>query len=437
MTGAPTDRERGRQRIMILTTTTGYQTRAFVSAAAALGVEIAIGSDRCHVLDDPWRDGALALRFEDPDGSARLIASYARDLPLNGIVALGDRPVATLGRACELLGLPGHTPLGGDLCRDKFLSHVRLHRAGVLVPRFARFSVSEASPEILAGVKARIGFPCVVKPLGLSASQGVMRANDGRELARSIERLRAILRAPGVQVMREEANRFIQIEEYVGGSEIAVEGLVDRGAPHILAVFDKPDPLEGPFFEETIYVTPSRLEDAALTKAARVVTKAARTLGLYHGPFHAELRVSARGVYLIDIAARSIGGLCSKAVRFLFACTGRTRSLETLLTELALGRNVHPIQREECASGVMMIPIEREGILAGVDGLDEAQRVAGVEEIIITAKPGQRMIPFPEGCSYPGFIFARGDSPAFVESALRAAHKSLRFQTTTALPVAR
>ncbi|MGH9469872.1 MAG: ATP-grasp domain-containing protein, partial [Terriglobia bacterium] len=332
------------QRVMILCTTTGYQTRAFVSAALELGLEVSIGSDRCHTLKDPWRDGALALRFEDPESSARQIAARAREVPVDGIVALGDRPVSTLARACELLGLPGHPPLAADACHDKFISHLRLRHAGVPAPPFARFSGE--SREMLDAAQARIGFPCVLKPLGLSASQGVMRANSAAEFLQRLERLCAILRAPGVQVMREESSRYVQVERYIEGKEIAVEGLVDRGSVHVLAVFDKSDPLEGPYFEETIYVTPSRLEGAALGKAIRVVRKAVRALGLFHGPFHAELRVNPHGIYMIDLAARSIGGLCSKALRFSSQPLGGDISLEKLLTALALGRNIHPVRRE-------------------------------------------------------------------------------------------
>lgn len=412
-------------RLMILSTTTGYQTQAFVNAAHEMGVEVAFGSDRCHVLEDPWRDGALALHFEDPEGSAFRIAEQAQQNPVQGIVALGDRPVSTLARACQLLRLPGHPIEAADICRDKYRSRERLRAAGLNVPQFARFPL-EADPRDIVGPPT--GFPCVLKPLALSASRGVIRANNREEFVRSFERIRAILRSPDVQVMRERSSNYVQVESYIEGREIAVEGLVDREAITTLAIFDKPDPLEGPYFEETLYVTPSRLEEETQREVVTTLERAIRVCGLFHGPFHAELRLNARGVWPLEIAARSIGGLCSKALRFSSPALGEDVSLEKLLIALALGWNVHPIHREQAASGVMMIPIEREGIYQGVEGVDEAREVPGVTEVVITAKPGQRLVPLPEGCSYLGFIFARAGASELVENALRKAHCRLRLK---------
>ncbi len=420
---------------MILCTTTGYQTRAFVEAAGEMGLEAAFGSDRCHVLEDPWRDGALPLRFEDPQTSALQIVGYAQRNPVHAIVALGDGPVATAARACQMLGLPFHTPRAADVCRNKYLCRERLRAAALKTPKFGRFPLDADPRAAVSQAGSSIGFPCVLKPLALSASRGVIRANDATEFIESFERIGKLLHSADVRVMRDEASDYIQVEEYVEGIEIAAEGIVIRGEPRILAIFDKPDPLEGPFFEETIYVTPSRLPGSAQDQLRTALERAIKTLGLFHGPFHAELRINCRGVWPLEIAARSIGGLCSRALRFCSLSWGGNVSLERVIVALALGEDLCAVRREERASGVMMIPVGQDGIYESIEGVNDAREVPGVEDVIITAKPAQRLVAWPEGCSYPGFIFARGSTPEFVESALRAAHSKLRFCISAALPV--
>jgi biotin carboxylase len=420
---------------MILCSTTGYQTRTFVEAAAHLSMEPVFGSDRCHVLDDPWQDGALALRFEDPERAANEIAGYTRHNPIAAVVALGDRPTRAAARACRMLGLPFHPPAAVDLCRDKSLFRETLREVGLHTPRFIRFPKEDDAGESADATAARVGFPCVLKPLALAASQGVIRANDRNQFIEAHERISTLLASPHVQVLREETSRYIQVEEYIGGIEIAVEGLVQRGVPKILAVFDKPDPLEGPFFEETIYVTPTRLTAERQSEVQEVLRRAVNALGLFHGPLHGEFRINDRGVWPLELAARPIGGLCARALRFRMPGAGSTVSLEELMIRLACGEDVQGARREECASGVMMIPVREAGVYDGVDGMEIARLTPGVEDVIITAKQGQALIPWPEGCSYPGFIFARGGSPEFVERALRTAHSKLRLCVLPALPV--
>lgn len=424
-----------RPRLMILCSTTGYQTRAFAGAAESMGVSVSFGSDRCHVLDDPWRDGALPLRFEKPDDSARQIAAAARAQPVDGMVALGDRPVSTAARACELLGLPFHPPLAADTCRDKYRSRERLRDAGFNIPLFERFPIEADPHKIVSGRGPNTGFPCVLKPLALSGSRGVIRANSPEEFVRCFLRLRRLLRSREVRVMREETSGEIQVETYVEGTEVAVEGIVDHGSATAFATFDKPDPLEGPYFEETIYVTPSRLAAGVQRKIIETVGRAVTALGLFHGPFHAELRINSKGVWPLEIAGRSIGGLCARTLRFSTPALGENVSLEQVLIALALGRNISPVERERLSAGVMMIPIEKGGVLQSVDGMDDARSAPGIEDIVMTTRPGERLVPFPEGCSYPGFIFARGRSPSTVERVLRRAHKKLHFNVTPNLPV--
>ncbi|HEX5411435.1 MAG TPA: ATP-grasp domain-containing protein [Terriglobia bacterium] len=423
------------RRLLLLTTTTGYQTRAFVQVAEKLGVVVAFGSDRCHVLDDPWQDGALALKFENPAESAAKIVEYAGRLPVDAIVALGDATPPTAARAAEMLGLLFHPPQTSDICRDKYRSRQRLAECGLNVPRFTRFPIAAHPEDIVKDGVVPIGFPCVLKPLALSASRGVIRANHAREFIDAFKQIQTLLRSPEVQVKRDETSHYVQVEEYIDGEEIAVEGIVDRGRLKVLAIFDKPDPLVGPYFEESIYATPSRLPLETQAEVEETIRRAVQALGLHHGPLHAELRINRRGPWILEVAARSIGGLCSRALRFHAAGRDEHISLEELIIRLALGENIETIRREEAASGVMMIPVPMAGIFQQIEGIEAARATPGVEEIVITAQPNQKLIPLPEGTSYPGFIFARGASPEFVEGALREAHQKMRFVMGTALPV--
>ena len=268
----------------------------------------------------------------------------------------------------------------------------------------------------------------MLKPLNLSASRGVIRANDPAEFVAAFDRIRALLLSPEVVVTREEQNRYLAVESFIPGREFALEGLVTAGRLETLALFDKPDPLDGPFFEETIYVTPSsqtlQVQQSLIAAAERAVS----ALGLTHGPVHAEMRHNEEGAWILEIAARPIGGLCARALRF----DGGT-PLEELIIRHALGEQMPSPRLDGPASGAMMIPIPRAGIYQEASGVDRAAQVAGIEEVIITAKQGQKLVPLPEGASYLGFIFARDETPADVERALREAHRCLDFRIATAL----
>jgi biotin carboxylase len=422
-------------RVLLLATTTGYQTQSYVEAAEKLGCEVVLGTDRCHVLEDPWRDAALPLRFEQADEAVTEIVEFARAKPLSAILAAGDRPTPTAARAAQALGLLSHPPEAADICRDKYRSRERLREAGLNVPEFTRFQVDADPREVLTVGDTE--FPCVLKPLALSASRGVIRANNSQEFVAAFERIRALLHSPDVGVLREDTSNFIQVETYIEGQEIAVEGIMERGRLRLLAIFDKPDPLEGPYFEETIYTTPSRLAGETQQQVVQALTRAVGALGLYHGPLHAELRVNLAGAWVLEIAARSIGGLCSKALRFRIPLVEENVSLEELLIRLALGMDVSRVFREDTASGVMMIPIPQAGFYQETQGIEQAWEIPGIEEVTITAKSQQKLVPLPEGSSYLGFIFARGHSPEFVEDALRSAHQKLQFVITPELPIIR
>ncbi len=406
------------KRLLLIGATTGYQTRAFAGAAERLGYELVLATDRCHVLDDPWGDHAIALRFEDPAGTAAALAAQAK---VDGIVALGDRPAYIAALAAERLGIPYNSPDSVAASRNKFLARERFRAAGLLVPEFRRVPLSEG-PERPA---RETDYPCVLKPLGLSASRGVIRANNPTDFGAAFRRIENLLADPDIARLHEDQDRFLQVESFIEGREFALEGILTDGELGVLALFDKPDPLNGPFFEETIYITPSR-EDPSTQDAIVETTRAAvEALGLTRGPIHAEMRVNQRGVWMLEVAARPIGGLCARVLP----------GLEDLILRHAAGETASLAANAAPAAGVMMIPIPREGIYVDVQGLDAARAQPGIEDVVITAKQGQKLVPLPEGASYLGFIFARGETPEDVEQTLRASHRQLSFEVSTALPV--
>jgi ATP-grasp domain/L-amino acid ligase C-terminal domain 2/ATP-grasp N-terminal domain len=422
------------KRVLMFATTTGYQTRSFGEAAQRLGVELVFATDRCDMLDDPWQDSAIPVRFHEEDRSVASILEQSRTRPVDGILVVGDRPTTIAAMVGEALGLPGHQSVATAVARNKLLTRERLRDSDLHAPWFFPTDVT-ADPYELAG---GISYPCVVKPLSLSGSRGVMRADDEASFAQAFLRLRQLLASPDVRAERDEAHDGILVEGFIEGWEFAVEGLMHHGALYELAIFDKPDPLDGPFFEETIYVTPSLAPEPMQRDIVDAVARAAAAIGLTHGPVHAECRVGDRGVYVLEVAARPIGGLCAGALRFQkndARAGAASISLEELLMRHALGESPDDWRREAAASGVMMIPIPQPGIYRGVEGVDGAKSVRGIDDVRITAKPDQKLVPLPEGASYLGFIFARGETPAAAEQSLRDAHGCLRFVIDPEVPM--
>ncbi len=421
-------------RVLLLATTTGYQTRSFSEAAERLGVQLVFATDRCHVLDDPWGDQAIPIYFHDEPASVAAILDAGRERRFDGVITVGDRPTVIAARVCEALGLPGNPPQAAAVARNKELMRECLQAAGLPVPAFIRTAVT-ADPGLVA---SGIPFPCVLKPVALSGSRGVMRADNPRELAAAFTRLAALLRSPDIRAERNDAHQTALVEQFIPGREYAIEALLHHGGLNVLAVFDKPDPLDGPFFEETLYVTPSMAPASVQADIVRAIARAARAIGLRHGPVHAEVRVNDAGVFVLEVAARPIGGLCARALRFAGPAPDGvepTISLEELLLRHAFGEGPASYTRERCASGVMMIPIPRRGVLRNVGGVQAAREVAGIVDLRITAKIDQTLVPLPEGASYLGFIFARGATPAAVERSLRDAHARLTFTIDPEFPV--
>jgi len=425
-------------RLLLLLPTASYRTAAFVEAARRLGVDLSVASERPSTFQDANPRGLLTLHLSDPARAAGEARAFAQEHPLQGVVGVDDDTAVVAAAIAGELGLVGNDVAAAHAARDKHEQRTLLAGVGVPVPRFTRYGVDDDPRRLAAGVS----YPCVLKPLRLAASRGVIRADTPEQFVAAFERVKRILKEAG-SGMRDAgcvgshasriphpASRSILVEDFVPGREYALEGLLIAGELRVLALFDKPDPLDGPYFEETIYVTPSRLPTDQQRAVAACAERAAAALGLREGPVHAELRVNASGPWVIEVAARPIGGRCSGALRFESRDAGsgmRDASLEEIILRHALGMQIPSLERESQASGVMMIPVPAAGVLREVRGVEAARAVPQVEEVVITAHPGQELVPWPEGARYPGFIFARGETPDAVEAALRAAHQRLQF----------
>ena len=412
-------------RVLLLLPTTSYRTTDFMEAARKLGVEVVVGSDLPQVLAAHTPGRTLTLDFGDSEGAAREVSLFSRTYPLDAVIPVDDDTALVGARVSRALGFP-HNPVEAVMAaRDKHRFRQRLAEAGIPSPRFELFSVRDDPLEAAAD----IAYPCVIKPVFLSASRGVIRADGPEAFVEAFLRVKALLEDPEIASRGREAATKILVEDYLPGREAALEGMLTGGRLRVLALFDKPDPLEGPFFEETIYVTPSRLPADVREAISDCAARAAEAIGLREGPVHAEVRINGRGVWPIEIAARSIGGLCSRTLRF-----GTGISLEEMILRNALGgeggTETESLEREGRAAGAMMIPIPRAGRLDEVLGMEEARAVPGIEDAVIMIPAGQTVRSLPEGSKYLGFLFARADAPAEVEAALREAHGRLDIRIT-------
>jgi biotin carboxylase len=392
--------------VVLLVPTSTYRATDFVAAARVLGVSLVVASDESPAYPDPTGTHAIAIPLDDPDAAAAELVALDDRRGVDAVVALDDQGVIAAARASERLGLPHNAPDAVARTRDKALLRQSLEQGEVPQPRF----VAIDDPDEAAAAARSLGFPVVVKPVGLSASRGVIRADDAPSATAAARRAAEIA-----------GNGRLLVEQLVAGPEISVEGLLRGGELEVLAVFDKPDAPVGPFFEETIYVTPPRaVPEAVLATAPKIVADAAAAIGLTEGPIHAELRADGDRLCVLEVAARSIGGLCARALRF-----GAGISLEEVILRHALGMSLDGLVREPNASGVMMLPIERAGTLVEVRGQERARAVPGIVGLEVTIPPGRPVVPLPDGDRYLGFVFARAPRPDEVERALRAAHAEL------------
>ena len=401
----------GVPRVLLLLPSGTYKAPDFLEAARRLDVDVVVASETEQTLADAMGDRALVVDLSDPPGSAKKITALAARFPLDAVVAVDDQGLLIAALAAAELGLPANAPVAVARTRDKAAMRFALAPSNVLQPDFW---IVGRDDDVVAAA-SEVGWPVVVKPVSLSASRGVIRADDPAGVEAAAERVRAILEEDG-----HPAEEPLLVEAYVPGEEVAVEALLRGGRLEVLAIFDKPDPLTGPYFEETLYVTPSRLPAQLQAEIATSVSAAAEAIGLEEGPVHAELRIDPDGrPWILELAARTIGGLCARTLRFAAGVT-----LEELVLRHALGLPIDP-RREMVAAGVMMLPIPAAGRLVAVHGRDEARAVPHVTALEISIPIGGQVRPLPEGDRYLGFLFARASTPAEVEHALRTAHAHL------------
>ena len=410
-------------RVLLLLPAAGYRNEDFLSAAQKLGVEVVAAADYCHRLAPLMGMSPIfSLPFDQPEIAAQqALVSLGRRV--DAVLAVDDHGLELAALLREKLGLPGNPLQAVRATRDKLAFRQLLKTQGFNCPHF-RAAMSEADALALA---PSLQYPVVVKARRLSASRGVVRADDAASFVQVVAQVRRIQASAD----REAAQLGLIVEDFIPGGEYALEGLLENGELRVLALFDKPDPLDGPYFEETIYVTPSRLPAGTQAAIAGEVQRACALAGLASGPVHAEMRVNEQGIWLLEVAARSIGGLCGRMLNHRLGMP-----LEELILRHALGMPV-PLSANNEAAGVMMIPVPGRGIFHGATGLSAARAVPSVSDIRITAQPGQLVAPPPEGSGYLGFIFSRAAAPEAAEAALRAAHAKLAFEIQADLPLTR
>lgn len=398
-------------RVLLLLPAAGYANRDFQQAAEKLGVDVVTCADFCHRLAPDWGlPPLMSVAFDQPETSVPHILSML-DQPVDTVLASDDHGIELAAHLREALGLSGNSVAAVMRLRDKLHFRELQQQHGLLHPPFAAIAHGDDGEVAVTS----LGFPLVVKSRQLNASRGVIRANNPQELSRALAQVRRIQ----TRHLRDADALGVVIESFIPGVEVALEGVLHAGELQVLALFDKPDPLDGPVFEESIYVTPSRLPDITQRDIADAVSRACAAADITDGVIHAEARVNDAGVWLLEIAPRAIGGLCG---RILEATLGIGSAEIVLRHALKLPLN---LQTGHAVAGVMMIPIPAHGVLQAVDGVESACATPGITGIEITAAIGQIIAPPPEGASYLGFIFSRADTPADAEAALRAAHAQL------------
>ena len=408
-------------RLLILVPTASYRAGAFVRAAQQLEVDITLASEKPSSLSQYHPTDLITLDFDDPQQSAAAMKVFVESHPINAVVGVDDQVTVAASAIAAHLKLPHNPVESAHTTRNKLEMRTRLSNAGVSVPRFQAISVIE-EPRAAADTT---DYPVVLKPLMMAASRGVIRADTPDAFVAAFQKIAEIIVASDAPTDSASRNSIL-VEQYVPGWEVAVEGILTNGRLNVFAIFDKPDPLQGPYFPETIYVTPSRLPRATQTAIEAMTQAAVNAIGLRHGPIHAEIRGVDNHLWFIEIAARSIGGYCSKVLRF-----EGEYSLEDVIVRHALDPEFTLPDRLQEAAGVMMLQAPRSGRFKEALGLDDARNTPRVDEVIISAHTGQTLIPLPEGFLYLGFIFARAESPEKVEAALRAAYNELEFVIET------
>jgi biotin carboxylase len=417
---------RDQQRLLLVAPHSSYRIAPYIAAAQQLGIEVMVASTSEHSLVSEVAEGlriSLDASNENLEQTLEPILKAHHENPFTGVIATDDSAVSLASHAASALGLPHNPPEAVQLTHRKDLARACLKQHGVPVPEYRRIDLSADITKQCSD----INYPCVIKPLSLSGSRGVIRADDADACVAACKRIQKIVR----ELVDEQSQRYLLVESYIPGVEVAVEAMLNNGELQLLALFDKPDPLEGPYFEETYYITPTRLPEHQQKLITQRVTDACSAYGLVNGPVHAELRLHDGEAWILEVAARTIGGQCAQLLR-----QGTGHGLEELVIAQATGKNLD-IEVNDKATGVLMIPIPAAGILRRVEGLTAARRVPHVLDVEISVRDGYELIPLPEGAAYLGFIFAQGPDPESVENALRDAHACLNFVTAPVMKLTR
>lgn len=400
-----------KQSLLLIAPHGSYRTMRYLQAASRLDLNVIIVSEGEHSIVSEYAQG-VHVKFEHPDLALEIILKETINHNIAVVIGTDDSVVELASKVAKHCGLEHNDVNAARLARRKDLARDALKANNTPVPDFQLVSLDE----LLTGRNVQ-SFPLVIKPIALSASRGVIRVNNQSELLDAARRVTKLLaQQTDLEPIEKQS---VLLEEYIHGEEIAIEGIVDNGRFQLLTIFDKPDPLYGPFFAETFYITPTRLDSEAIDKVCQVVQSACDAYGIKTGPVHAECRLRDAQVYLIEMAARTIGGLCSDILEYGLGCT-----LEDIVLKQAIGcgsKNTF----SETAAGVLMIPVTQHGILKRIEGLLYASKIEFIEDINIQLRDGYELVPLPEGNSYLGFVFAKAPSYEQVEQALRKAYACL------------
>ncbi len=401
-----------RDRVLVIAPHGSYRTAPFIKAADQLNVDVLIASQGEHSIVSDYVQG-LHIDFQNEEQAIETILTEAKKHAFSGIIGTDDTTTELAARIAEKLTLPHNNPQAVKIAQRKDLARLSLKDASVKIPEFDLLTTTKS----LSQQNIHVNYPAVIKPVALSASRGVIRVNNKQELQQALARLAKMLAAE--RQIDTAVREILLLEEFIPGKEIAIEAMLHNGVLDVLAIFDKPDPLNGPFFEETYYLTPTSLSEKIQQEIKQTVLESCRAYGLKEGPIHAECRINKKGVWILEVAARTIGGMCGRLLSL-----GTGHSLEELVLLHAMGRRIE-INTVESAAGVLMIPIPKGGILKRIEGLLDAQRIPYVMEVSIEVRDGYELIPLPEGNSYLGFIFAEAPTVKEAEQALRNAHECL------------
>ena len=401
-----------RDRVLVIAPHGSYRTAPFITAAKNLNVDVLIASQGEHSIVSDYVQG-LHIDFSDTEQAIETILDEANKSKFSGIIGTDDVTTELAAKVAEKLSLPHNDPQAVKVAHRKDLARLSLRKSNLKIPQFDLLNIGKS----LSEKNITVNFPAVVKPVALSASRGVIRVNDNEELKQAVERVTQMLSAE--LHLKDEVKNTLLLEEFIPGKEVAIEGMLHHGELDVLAIFDKPDPLDGPFFEETYYITPTSYSEEIQKEIKQTVLASCLAYGLKEGPIHAECRINKNGVWILEVAARTIGGMCGRLLSL-----GTGHSLEELVLLHAMGKRVE-IKKLDSAAGVLMIPIPKAGILKRVEGLLQAQRIPFINDVTIDVREGYELIPLPEGNSYLGFIFAEAPTVAEAEQALRDAHDCL------------